>query len=154
MLALAFIRSRSRLALLRSTPGIRFGIRFRVRLGCALSPGTVARRTALGRAALRSVVVYIPSRTLEVQARRRQRTFKHTTALGTLRLRLSAEVLYLFEFMTAFSAAIRIQRQGSLPPGEDITHCFHCIGRAAIHAIAAPPWPIALNAASVHHDRN
>ena len=119
---LALARSRSRLGILRSVPGIRLGVRF----GFGLGTGFAARGTALG-----SVVVHIPPGALEVQARGRKRPLQDTVALGALGLLLGAEVLDLFEFMTAFGTAIRIQRQGSLPPGDEITRCVNCTGKAA-----------------------
>jgi len=88
--------------------GFRLGARFRIPRGLRFGAGGrlfLATRLwcapALGR-----IVVHIPACALELQGRRRQRTFERAPAFGAHELRLSAEFLNLLELVTALLTPI------------------------------------------------
>ena len=61
-----------------------------------------------GRATLGRVVIYIKASTLEVQARRGERTLQHALANGADKFLLGFEVLDFFKSVAALSTAIGI----------------------------------------------
>src|SRR5208283_1299840 len=96
--------------------GLRLG--FRLRRGFGFSGVALGLRLLLGsgpiparRAALWRVVVHVPTRALEVEARRGESALQCAAALGARLLRLGVELLNLLEAVAALRAAIRIQWQ-------------------------------------------
>jgi hypothetical protein len=84
------------------------------RFGGRLCLGFGVGRSGVGGrpAALRRVVVHVPARAFELQARRGEQPFHRPSALRAHFFGLSAETLNFLKSMAALRAAIRIQRQG------------------------------------------
>ena len=105
---------RTRRTRLAGARALRLGFRF----GFSLGPGLLFRRrrlcggaAVLGGTALRGVVVHVPPRALELEARRGEGALQCATTLGADLLRLGAEFLDSFKTMAALCAAIRVQGQ-------------------------------------------